>query len=176
VIRTAVGFHPDTDGHWVAELSCWHSQHVRHQPPFRERGWVLDPAGRAAHVGAPFDCPLCDRAELPDGLVVLGRAGPWDEASLPETLRHTHRTPPERWGNLQVHEGTVDFQFRPEETPPGPLLHLRAGSNQPIPPNLAHRVIVIGPTRLELEFWGRQPGNPPLRTSSEPSDHADERR
>jgi tellurite methyltransferase len=161
VIRTVVGFHQETDGNWVAELSCWHKQHVRHQPPFQERAWVLDSKGRADRVGSPIDCSLCERAELPAGLAVLDRAGPWDEASIPDALRHTHRTPQGRWGNLQVREGTVNFQFRPEDTPPGPVLHLRAGSNQPIPPDLAHRVIPIGPVRLELEFWGHKPAQTP---------------
>ncbi|MHB1711793.1 MAG: DUF3565 domain-containing protein, partial [Acidimicrobiales bacterium] len=37
MIRVVVGFHPGTHGDWVAELSCWHNQHVRHQPPFQNR-------------------------------------------------------------------------------------------------------------------------------------------
>jgi hypothetical protein len=30
----------------VAELSCGHTQHLRHQPPWQSRAWVLDPAQR----------------------------------------------------------------------------------------------------------------------------------
>ena len=38
-----LGFHQDEDGHWVAELSCGHTQHLRHQPPWQNRAWVMDP-------------------------------------------------------------------------------------------------------------------------------------
>ena len=63
--RLITGFHRDEEGDWVAELDCLHGQHVRHQPPFRVAPWVLDEDERRARVGAPLDCPLCDRAELP---------------------------------------------------------------------------------------------------------------
>ena len=76
--RTIVGFHQDAHGDWVAELSCLHNQHVRHQPPFQERPWVPDEAQRAAQVGAELNCPLCDRAELPEGLQLARTAGPMD--------------------------------------------------------------------------------------------------
>ena len=83
VKRTITGFRRDDAGDWVAELSCWHSQHVRHDPPFRTAPWVLDDLGRAERVGAALDCPLCDRAELPEGLRVVRTAGVWDERSMP---------------------------------------------------------------------------------------------
>jgi hypothetical protein len=60
VQRAIVAFHQDDAGEWVAHLSCLHRQHVRHQPPFRVAPWVLDDAERAARIGAPLDCPLCD--------------------------------------------------------------------------------------------------------------------
>lgn len=169
MIRTVIGFHQETDGNWVAELSCWHKRHVEHRPPFQESVWVLDSKGRAEHVGSSIDCPLCERAELPAGLAVLDSAGPWDETSIPDALRHTHRTPQGRWGNLQVLGGTVNFQFRPEDTPPGPVLHLSAGSNQPIPPDLAHRVIPSGSVHLELEFWGQPPAQLPADPTPNPT-------
>jgi tellurite methyltransferase len=75
--RTIVGFHQDEAGDWVAELSCLHNQHVRNQPPFQERPWVLDESQRAAQIGAALNCPLCDRAELPEGLHLARTAGPW---------------------------------------------------------------------------------------------------
>jgi hypothetical protein len=62
--RRIVGFHQDEDGDWVAELSCLHNLHVRHQPPFQERSWVLEESGRAARIGAELNCPL-------DGPVLL---------------------------------------------------------------------------------------------------------
>ncbi|XOJ55260.1 DUF3565 domain-containing protein [Candidatus Pseudothioglobus sp. Uisw_016] len=31
------GFHLDEDNHWVADLSCGHTQHVRHNPPWQQQ-------------------------------------------------------------------------------------------------------------------------------------------
>lgn len=58
--RTILGFHRDEDGHWVAELSCGHGQHLRHEPPWRERPWTQTAAGRTARLGTVLDCRLCD--------------------------------------------------------------------------------------------------------------------
>ena len=61
-----VGFHKDDEGDWVAELACGHAQHVRHQPPWTSRVWVVTEAGRAQHLGAVLDCKVCD--EGPRGI------------------------------------------------------------------------------------------------------------
>jgi hypothetical protein len=62
VRRTIVGFHQDAEGDWVADLSCAHAQHVRHQPPFWDREWVLDDDQREARIGTELECRLCDDA------------------------------------------------------------------------------------------------------------------
>lgn len=61
--RRVVGFHQDNHREWVAELECGHGQHVRHQPPFQDRAWVLTPEGRGRYVGVEVECKLCDREE-----------------------------------------------------------------------------------------------------------------
>nr|WP_238540202.1 DUF3565 domain-containing protein [Pseudomonas sp. GM84] len=43
----------------MVELSCGHSQHLRHQPPWQARPWVLDPAQRAQRIGQAFACGWC---------------------------------------------------------------------------------------------------------------------
>ena len=48
-----MGFHCDDNGDYVAELSCGHGQHVRHQPPFQIRPWVIDPEERAKRFKDP---------------------------------------------------------------------------------------------------------------------------
>ncbi|WP_084166472.1 DUF3565 domain-containing protein [Stutzerimonas azotifigens] len=58
----AIDFRQDDDGHWVAVLSCGHTQHLRHDPPWQSRPWVLDPAARRARLGQPFPCGWCARA------------------------------------------------------------------------------------------------------------------
>jgi len=57
-----VGFHTDDDGHWVAELACGHNQHVRHDPPWQNRPWVITETGREAAKGQVLPCRKCDQA------------------------------------------------------------------------------------------------------------------
>ncbi len=57
--RLIVGFHQDQEGDWVAELECGHNQHVRHDPPWHERAWVLSSEGRGGRLGTRLICPLC---------------------------------------------------------------------------------------------------------------------
>ena len=149
MIRTMTGFHQDEVGDWVAELDCLHNQHVRHQPPFRLAPWVTDAAGRAEHIGADLDCPLCDRAELPDGLTLTRTAGPFDETSLPDGLRGAHRVAGGRWGRLRVLEGEVTLVF--ESPPPAPAT-LSPGETHPIPPEVPHHVEPQPGFRLEIDF------------------------
>jgi hypothetical protein len=52
-------FHQDAEGHWVAHLACGHSQHLRHQPPWQNRAWVLAAEQRQARLGKPFPCGWC---------------------------------------------------------------------------------------------------------------------
>jgi len=58
--RRIVGFHQDDKGDWVADLECAHTQHVRHQPPFQMRPWVVTPEGRQSRIGVELDCKKCD--------------------------------------------------------------------------------------------------------------------
>ena len=60
--RRIVGFHQDSEGHWVAELECGHGQHVRHDPPWQVRPWVITDEGRADWLGRHLDCRACDGA------------------------------------------------------------------------------------------------------------------
>jgi len=58
-----VGFHTDEEGHWVADLACGHGQHVRHNPPWTLRPWVLTEEGRLSRLGATLECKKCEEAE-----------------------------------------------------------------------------------------------------------------
>ena len=57
--RSIVGFHQDQAGDWVAELECGHAQHVRHEPPWQVRPWVITPDGRASRLGTRLECTDC---------------------------------------------------------------------------------------------------------------------
>lgn len=150
--RVIEGFHRDEDGDWVAELDCLHGQHVRHRPPFQDRAWVLTAAGRAERLGAPIDCPLCDRAELPDGLVLARTAGPFDAASLPAGLQKDHRVADHTWGCLRVVEGSVQFSMASD---PPCSVRLAAPASQPIPPGVPHSVALDGPVVVAVDFLVR---------------------
>jgi hypothetical protein len=54
------GYHQDEEKHWVAELECGHNQHVRHQPPWQNRPWVITEAGRNKMLGEVLACKKCD--------------------------------------------------------------------------------------------------------------------
>jgi hypothetical protein len=58
--RKILGYHQDDEGHWVAELECGHTQHVRHNPPWTNRPWVTTPEGRQKALGTPLNCRKCD--------------------------------------------------------------------------------------------------------------------
>ena len=59
------GFHQDDHGHWVAELACGHNQHVRHDPPWQLRAWVLTDEGRRTRLGEMLNCVRCDEERTP---------------------------------------------------------------------------------------------------------------
>jgi tellurite resistance-related uncharacterized protein len=152
VIRRIEGFHQDDDGDWVAELSCLHGQHVRHEPPFTERPWVQDAAGRAGRVGTDIECPLCDRAELPEGLEVVRTAGPFDETTLPAALRRDHLVADRTWAVLRVVNGEVRFTLATE---PAIDRIMVAGEQQAIPPATPHAVHVTRPMTVAVDFLVR---------------------
>lgn len=58
--RRIVGFHTDEEGHGVADLECGHGQHVRHDPPWQSRPWVLSAEGRQAFIGKTLGCVRCE--------------------------------------------------------------------------------------------------------------------
>jgi hypothetical protein len=60
VQRKITGFHQDERLDWVAELECGHGQHVRHDPPWTVRPWVLTPEGRERFLGVELECKRCD--------------------------------------------------------------------------------------------------------------------
>jgi hypothetical protein len=60
------GFHLDDEGHWVAELACGHFQHVRHDPPWFSRPWVLTEESRTSMLGYCLNCKKCDAGAPPD--------------------------------------------------------------------------------------------------------------
>lgn len=60
MLQPIVGYHQDESGDWVADLACGHGQHVRHQPPFTSRPWVLTGQGRERYLGTQLKCKKCE--------------------------------------------------------------------------------------------------------------------
>ncbi|MBA1244583.1 DUF3565 domain-containing protein [Pseudomonas japonica] len=59
-----LGFDQDAQGDWFARLSCGHTQHLRHAPPWQSRPWVVDPDERKRRIGKPFACGWCARGSF----------------------------------------------------------------------------------------------------------------
>jgi len=148
--RAISGYHRDNEGDWVAQLSCGHGQHIRHRPPFQLREWVLDAEMRNARLGTPLSCPLCDRAELPDGLRLVRTSPNWDEHTMPAGFKRSHRIAAGTWGRIVVHDGTLRFVAQTE-----PELNVIVGpqSTQAIPPEVEHNVQPLDQVRFSIDFF-----------------------
>jgi tellurite methyltransferase len=151
--RPILGFHLDTESHWVAELACGHDHHMRHDPPFTERLWVLTPEGRQSRVGAHLDCVRCDRRELPEGYAPYRRTVAFTEASIPEGLRKDHTTKRGVWALLHVSRGRLEYHVR---APFDAREILAPGSPGVVLPEVEHRVAPLGPVEFFVEFWCRR--------------------
>lgn len=149
VQRVITGYHQDDNTDWVAELACGHDQHVRHRPPFEERAWVQEAAGRSGRIGRPLECPLCDRCELPAHLRLVRTTPEWNEDNLPAGLRRAHRIGAGVWGRMRVHDGRLRLSMA---TQPGLEIELGQGAEQAIPPEVDHQVQPLGKVRLALDF------------------------
>lgn len=58
--QAIIGFHLDEENDWVADLACGHAQHVRHNPPWQNRPWVMTEEGRKEKVGVRLECKKCE--------------------------------------------------------------------------------------------------------------------
>ena len=61
-LRSIVDFHQDEIDDWVADLECGHTQHVRHNPPWQNRPWVINQYERKKRVGSKLECKDCDKS------------------------------------------------------------------------------------------------------------------
>jgi tellurite resistance-related uncharacterized protein len=110
---------------------------------------VLDDTERSRRIGTALDCPLCDRAELPDLLQVVRTTEIWDEQTMPSGLRRAHRLAAGTWGRLRVERGDLRLRAR---THPALDVVVSAGASQAIPPEVEHEVEPCGSVRFAIEF------------------------
>ena len=147
--REIVGFAQDVAADWYAELSCGHTQHVRHSPPFISRPWAASGEGRESKIGASLDCVRCDRAELPGHFVAYKRTPEFDGQSVPKGLLRAHSTKRGVWGRLTVSQGQLLYRSH------APLENQRivaAPAQAIIVPELEHHLEIVGPVRFQVEF------------------------
>ncbi len=150
--RKMVGFHQDTEAHWVAELGCGHQQHVRHQPPFTLRPWVLSAEGRAERLGQSLACVKCDRQELPLGYAPYRKTPEFTAATVPPMLLRQHSLKPGTWGVLHVLRGELEYVVEgPNET----RVVLHAGEQARVLPEVEHHVTLREDAQFFVELWRR---------------------
>ncbi len=150
--RRITGFHQDAQADWVAELDCHHHQHMRHNPPFTERPWVVSPEGRDGMIGQALDCNACDSLRLPDGLEAYRSTPEFGIDTVPAGLLRDHSTRGGVWGLAEVHAGELLFVFT---TPIERRLRLRDGESTAIPPEALHHVALEPDTRFRVTFLRR---------------------
>jgi len=107
--RAICGYHRDDEGHWVADLNCGHSRHVRHDPPWQNRPWVTTPEGRQQFLGTPLDCLKCNMPRLPDHLTATGYIERFQQDTLPAIYLSDHRVV-EHWLKIVVQSGKLLYQ------------------------------------------------------------------
>ena len=61
MLQKIIDFHLDEEHHWVADLECGHTQHVRHDPPWQKREWVKTAQGRQEKIGYELFCKKCQQ-------------------------------------------------------------------------------------------------------------------
>ena len=77
----------------------------------------------------------------------------FDETSLPQALRNDHSTKAGVWGLLRVLEGEVRLVFHD----PRREVHVIPDHPGPIPQEAVHHVEVLGPMRMQVEFYREPP-------------------
>ena len=160
--RPIVGFEPDAEGDWVAYLSCGHRQHVRHEPPFLNREWVVSEEGRNSRIGASLPCLQCDRMEMPADFIAYSRTPIFTAETVPKELTRDHTTKAGIWARIVVLEGRLRYHVALLEN----ALELGENDSATVVPEVPHSVEPLGAVRFYVEFFRA----PAIRGSSPTTD------
>ena len=76
----------------------------------------------------------------------------WDETTLPDGVRRAHSTKVGVWGLLRVLQGEACLVFHD----PARVVEVTPATPGTIPPCDVHHVELMGPVRMQVEFY-RQP-------------------
>ncbi len=77
----------------------------------------------------------------------------FDEETLPQAIRNAHSTKAGVWGLLRVLEGEVRLVFHD----PARQVQVTPGNPAPIAPEALHHVELLGPMRMQVEFYREPP-------------------
>lgn len=108
--KKIIGFHVDELGDWVADLECGHAQHVRHNPPWINRPWVLEVAGRKKALGEKLDCLKCNMPVLPINSRLMRVSEPIDQQALIDEYAGVQTNDSDGWVQVKVSEGELVYQ------------------------------------------------------------------
>ena len=151
--RKITGYHLDEYNDWVADLDCYHGQHVRNKPPFINRPWVDTEEGRNSKLGEILNCVRCDRLEFPDNLVSYKRTQEFNERSIPEGLKNNHATKAGAWGIIHIVEGLLLYTVK---HPDISQYELTKGQLGIIVPCMPHCIAAKGRVRFYMEFYTKK--------------------
>ncbi|MES2625817.1 MAG: DUF3565 domain-containing protein [Pseudomonadota bacterium] len=146
--RKITGFHQDINGDWVAELDCYHNQHVRHKPPFFNRPWVESQDGRDRMLGSELECVRCNRLEWPEGLEPSGCSAEFTEENMPQSFEEGD----DHWVRIHVLDGTLVYSVG---RPVSAIVELAAGATGIIAPGMQYSLAAKTNLRFYLEFYTR---------------------
>lgn len=147
--RPIVEFGLGDDGDLVAILSCGHSQHVRHNPPFINRPWTATAEGRSGMIGKPLNCVRCDNFELPDHFIPYKRTTEFNEESVPAALRKDHSTKTGVWAKITVTRGKLLYRVPAL----GKETELSVDRLGIVLPEVLHNVEPLGSASFFVEFY-----------------------
>jgi tellurite methyltransferase len=151
--RAITGYHNDTVGDLVAELTCGHGFHMRHAPPMTSRPWTLTVEGRASMLGTSVECLRCDRLEFPSGFAAYKKTRTFDRTDVPSGLLVAHTTRTGIWAKIHVIEGTLRYYI---EAPELPVQLLTPDVVGVVVAERPHRIEIDGQVRFYVEFYQRE--------------------
>lgn len=114
--KKIVGFHVDEVGDWVADLECGHAQHVRHNPPWTNRPWVLETEGRKRSLGTLLDCLKCNMPQVPPSARQIGGSEVLNQQVIAKQYADIHRNDSDMWIRVVVTEGELVYQQVADKT------------------------------------------------------------
>lgn len=154
--QAIVGFHLDELGDWVADLACGHTQHVRHDPPWENRPWVIDPGQRQEKLGTLLDCLKCNMPRIPGDCQPYKQTPSFDEHSIPAGLLKNHSTKAGVWGKIVIESGELQYIIEAgKDGSPQQGWLLDEAFAGVVEPTVLHRIKPQGPVKFHVVFYRR---------------------